>query len=72
MNGAAALIVALSGMFSALGAAVWQGIKFIRSQVRAELLQQQATETIEAKNQEIAELKAENSKLWKLLEGLTR
>lgn len=59
-----ASVAALTSAAVAIGKA-W------RAAVQRAATEQQVKATLEAKNTEINELKAENAKLWALLEGLT-
>lgn len=61
-----AAIVALGGT-GTVGALY----RWARSQGRADALAEQARKTIEAKDAELAELEAENARLWAVLDSLT-
>ena len=56
-------------LISVIGGPTTIGIlyKWAKAQGRAEAVQEQSAATIKAKDQEIAELNAENTKLWDLL-----
>lgn len=51
--------------------ALTAGYRAAKAAARAEILQEQSKATVEAKNAELEEVKAENRRLWALLDGLT-
>ena len=70
-SGAATLITAMVAALSFLGGGALGAWKWAQKIARDTVLADQTRETIAAKDAEITELKAENSRLWSLLDELT-
>ena len=71
LGGVAALITASVGAISFLGGAIWGAWKWAKASARKDLLAEKAEDAAKADKDAIAELTAENARLWALLDQLT-